>query len=153
MVPVHGPLGDDGPHLPLESELRWFAPTTCRPCKKHPSRLAHKGGAAPAAPSCRVLGKDSDQTSGNHLECLAAADASQVCSQDSESNTIWCLVAVPFFLPTPEVTGATGGPQSQAPSGGKAMPPSGFQDDYCRASLLPVDHVRGTTSHLALCCP
>ena len=28
------------------------------------SHLAHSGGAAPAAPSCRVLGRDSDQGSG-----------------------------------------------------------------------------------------
>ena len=46
-------------------------------------------------------------------KCLAVAAAGQVCSQGSESNNVWCLVAVffffcfffVFFLLTPEVTG------------------------------------------------
>ena len=88
--------------------------------------LAHAGGAAPAAPSCRVLGRDSDQVSGCYPECLAVAAAGQVCSQGSENNSIWCLVAVPSFFPflsTPEVTGVAGGAHSQAPSSGKLRLP------------------------------
>ena len=82
------------------------------------SHLAHAGGAAPVAPSCRVLGRDSDQVSGGHPERLALAVAGWVCSQVSESNSVWCLVAMPsffLFLATPEVTGVTGGAHSQPP--------------------------------------
>ena len=32
-----------------------------------------------------------------------------MCSQGSERNNGWCLVAVSYFFPTSEVTGATGG--------------------------------------------
>ena len=61
------------------------------------SHLAHIGGAAPAASSCGVLGRDSDQVFGCRPEHLAVAAAAQVCSQGSENNSIWCLVAVPSF--------------------------------------------------------
>ena len=54
---------------------------------------------------------------------LAVAAARQLCSQGSESNSVRCLVAVPFFLPPPEVTGVTDGTHSQAPSGGKPSHP------------------------------
>ena len=56
------------------------------------SGLAYAGGAAPAAPSCRVLGRDSDQVSGRCPECLAVAAAGRVCSQGSESNSICFLL-------------------------------------------------------------
>ena len=82
------------------------------------SHLAHAGGATPAAPSCRVLGRDSNQTFGCPPDCLAVAAAGRVCSQGAKSNNVWCLVAVPsFFLPTPGVIGAAGGAHSQARSG------------------------------------
>ena len=42
-------------------------------------------------------------------ECLAVAAARQVCSQGSENNNGWCLVAVPSSVPTSEVTRATHG--------------------------------------------
>ena len=82
--------------------------------------LAHAGGAALAAPTCRILRRDSDQVSGGHPERLAAAAAVWVCFQGSESNSIWLLVAMPSFfyfslLPTPEVTGVTGRAHTQAP--------------------------------------
>ena len=64
--------------------------------------------------------------SGCHPEHLAVAAAEQVCSQGSESNSLWRLVAVPsffLFLPIPEVTGVAGGAHSQAPIGGKPRLP------------------------------
>ena len=70
------------------------------------SHLAHAGGGIPAASSYTVLERDSDQVSRHHPERLAVEAAGRVCSQESESNSVWCLVAVPFifsFLPTPEV--------------------------------------------------
>ena len=55
------------------------------------------------------------------------AAAGQVCSQGSESNNGWCLVAVPsLFLQTSEVPGAVGGACSQTPSGGEPCSHSGF---------------------------
>ena len=62
------------------------------------SHLAHAGGAAPVAPSCRVLGMDSDEVSGGHPEHLAVVAAGWVCSQGSESNSVWRLVAMPSFF-------------------------------------------------------
>ena len=90
------------------------------------SHLAHAGGAAPVVPSCKVLGRDSDQVSVGHPEGLAVAAAGWVCSQGSESNSIWCLVAMPSFfsfLETPEVTRVADEAHSQAPSGGKPCLP------------------------------
>ena len=46
----------------------------------------------------------------------------QVFSQGSGSINMWCSVAVPSFLPTSEVTGATDGACSQTPSGGGPCP-------------------------------
>ena len=88
------------------------------------SHLAHAGSSAPVAPSCRVLGMDSDRVSGGHPERLAVAAAGWVCSLRSESNSVWCFVAMPSFfsfLATPEVSmeEPDGGAHSQAPSGGK----------------------------------
>ena len=68
---------------------------------------------APTAASCRFLGRDSDQV------LLAVAATERVCSQGVESNNVWCLVAMPFFLPTPEVTVTASRANSQAPSGGR----------------------------------
>ena len=62
------------------------------------SHLAQEESAALAAPSCRVLGRDSGQVSGPIPECLAVAAAGWVCSQGIESNSIWHLVAVPSFF-------------------------------------------------------
>ena len=44
-------------------------------------------------------------------------------SQGSESNNRWYLVAVPSFVLTSEVTGATSGACSQTPSGGRPCLP------------------------------
>ena len=105
-----GISSSSGPFPPLESEI---TAVIC-PChlRNHSrstlSCLAHAGGAALAAPSCRVLGRDSDKASGCCPECLAMTAAGWVCSQGGESRNVWCLVAVPSFfffpLPTPEVT-------------------------------------------------
>ena len=88
-----------GPRPPLESGI---TVAVCPPLPADPrcllSHLAHAGGASPAAPSCKVLGRDSDQVSGGHPECLAVAAVGWVCSQGNESNSIWCLVAVPLFF-------------------------------------------------------
>ena len=67
------------------------------------SHLAHAGGAAPAAPRCRVLGRDSDQVSGSCPEHLGVATAGCVSSQGSESNNSLCLIA----MPSSEVIGTT----------------------------------------------
>ena len=78
--------------------------------------LAHKGGAAPAASSCRVLGRDNDQASGRCSEHLEVAAAGWRCSQGCESNNVWCSVAVPsFFWQTPEVTGSQVEPTHRPP--------------------------------------
>ena len=51
-----------GPHPPPESKISAVVfLATCRPHKKHPIQLIHARGAAQAAPSCRLLGRDSDQ--------------------------------------------------------------------------------------------
>ncbi|XP_047619194.1 uncharacterized protein LOC125117397 [Phacochoerus africanus] len=48
-----------------------------------------------------------------------------MCSQGSESNSIWCLVAMPFFsfLATPGGTGVTGGASITGPQWWQATPP------------------------------
>ena len=74
-----------------------------------PSHINHARGAVPAAPSCRILGRDSDQASLSCPEHLAVAAAGWVCSQGDESSKEWCLVTVPSFLSAHEVTGASGG--------------------------------------------
>ena len=69
------------------------------------------GKVIQAAPSCRDLGKW-QRPSGNckrHHEPWQWAVAEHVHSQGSESNNGWCLVAVPFYVPTSEVTGAAEG--------------------------------------------
>ena len=59
---------------------------------------------------------------GHYLEHLEVAG--QVCSQGSGSNNVLHSVAVPSFLLTSVVTGATGGACSQTPSGGSpCFPP------------------------------
>lgn len=92
--------GSGGPRLPLESEI------TVVVCPLPPadharsilSSLAHAESAVSTAPSCRVLGRDSDQVPGCCPEHLAVAAAGPVCSQGDESNNVWCLVAVPSFF-------------------------------------------------------
>ena len=73
-----------GPCPPLESEITDGLPL---PPADHSrstlSHLAHAEGAVPAAPSCRALGRDSDQVSGCCPECLAVATAGWVCFQGS----------------------------------------------------------------------
>ena len=65
---------------------------------------------------------------GTVTKCLGTAQSIWVwrlqgrCSHGSESNSVWCFVAVPSFfsfLPNPEMTRVVGGAHSQAPSGGK----------------------------------
>ena len=68
------------------------------PARSTLSHLAHAGGAAPTAPSCRVLGRDSDQVSGLCPEHLAVVAAGWVCPQRGEINNMWCLVAVHSFF-------------------------------------------------------
>ena len=59
-------------------------------------------------------------------EYLAMAAVGQVCSQQSESNSVLCLVVVSLFfsfLPTPMVTGVTGEAHPQVPNCGKPCLP------------------------------
>ena len=88
-----------GPCLPLESGI--CGGLSLPPADHARSTLSHlalTGGTAPVASSCRVLGRDSDQVPGHHPEHLAVAAAGWVCSQGSESNSFWYLVAVPSFF-------------------------------------------------------
>ena len=87
------------------------------------SHLAHIGGAVPAAPSCRVLGRDSDQASWCCPECWAVAAVGQVCSQVSKSNNRWCSVTMSFSVVPSEVVGAASGSCSGIPSGSGPCPP------------------------------
>ena len=55
---------------------------------------------------------------------FCSGSSKMVRSQDSESNSVWCSVALTsffffFFLPMLEMTGAIGGAHSQAPSSGR----------------------------------
>ena len=94
-----------------------------RPCKKHPSHLAHIGGAVQVAPSGRVLGSDSDQVCGHCLARSAVAPTGLVCSQGWESNNRWCSVTLPSSVVPLRWLGATGGACSWTPSGGRPHPP------------------------------
>ena len=87
------------------------------------SCLAPTGGAAQAAPSCRFLGRDSDQASGHCPECLAVAAAEQVCSQGSKVNNRWCSITMSFSVVPSEVVGAASDFCSGIPSGGGPHPP------------------------------
>ena len=69
------------------------------------SHLAHTEGAEPAFPSCRFLGKNSDQASGHCPEHLLVAADRWVCSQGSKRNNRWCFIAMSSVVPS-EVTGA-----------------------------------------------
>ena len=90
---------DSGPCPTLESRItEWFDPLHADHTRSTLSHLAHAGGAAPAVPSCGVPGKDSDHVSSCGPESLTVAAAGRVCSQWHESNSVWCLVAVPSFL-------------------------------------------------------
>ena len=87
------------------------------------SCLAPTGGAAQAAPSCRFLGRDSDQASGHCPECLAVAAAGRVCSQGSESNNRWCSIAMSFSVVPSEMVEAASYFCSGIPSGSGLFPP------------------------------
>ena len=68
--------------------------------------LVHAGGAAQAAPSYRVLGRDNDQVSGYCPEHFAVAAAERMYSQGSESNSSWCSDTMSSFMVPTEVVGA-----------------------------------------------
>ena len=62
------------------------------------SYLAHAGGTEPAAPSCRILGRDSDQVSGHCPERLAVAAAGLMCSQSRATTCgAWLHCPLCFF--------------------------------------------------------
>ena len=90
---------------PLESEISAVVCPTLPVdhSRSTPAYLAHVEGAAQALPSCRALGRDSDQACG-FFRHLAVATAGCVCSQGSESNNGWYSVAVSSFWPTSVVT-------------------------------------------------
>ena len=124
MMPVHRP------------QVVWATPTSgvrdnCSglplPFEDHTrstsSHLAPTGGDAQAAPSCRFLGRDSDQVSGHCPACLAVAAAGWMCSQGSESNNRWCSITASSSVVPPEVAGAASGSCSGIPSGGGQYPP------------------------------
>ena len=76
-----GTPSGSGPCPPLESVITGGLPLP--PVDHARSTLSHlalTGHAAPAAPSCRFLGRDSDQAFGHFPEYLAVAAAGWVCS-------------------------------------------------------------------------
>ena len=120
-----------GPRPPLESEIT----AVVFPCHLRGtlSHLAHAGGAIPAVPSFRFLGRDSDQVSECYQGFLAAVAAGWVCSQGIECNSIW----------------GHRWSQNTGSQWWQATPLSGLRVNCCGLSLPLVDSVRGTTSHLA----
>ena len=112
------------------------------------SCLAPRGATASASPSCRVLGRDSDQASGHCPEHLAVATAAQVYSQGSESNNRWCCVTV-FSVEPSEVVGSAGGSCSGIPSGGGPHLTSGVSDNCSGLPPPPANHAGSIPSHLA----
>ena len=94
-------------------------PVDC--ARSNSSCLAPTEGA-PAALSCRFLGRGSDQESGHCPKHLAVVAAGQVCSQLSESNNRWCSVASSSVVPS-EVVWAASGFCSGISSGGGLCPP------------------------------
>ena len=115
---------------------------------KHPVSLSPHGGAIQAVPSCRILGRDSDQSSGNCPECSAVATAGQVCSKGSKSTNRWCSITMSISVVPSEVVGAASDFCSGIPSGGGPCPPleSGITGSL---PLLPADYARRTMSHSA----
>ena len=105
------------------------------------SYLTHIGGAAPAAPSCRVLGRENDQAFGCHSECLAVATAGRVCSQGNVINNVWWSVAVTLIFADP--WGDWG--HSEAPSGGRPCK----RHHVALSPLLPSAHTRNSQPPLA----
>ena len=128
------------PSLSLESGI------TCRlplPPADHPrstlSHLAHEGGDVSAAPSCGVLGRDSDQVT-HHSECWLWQLQGRCVPRGVRATVYGACLHCPlfFFLPTPEVTGVTGGTHS------RPQVVAGLS-----LSQPPVGHARGTTSQVA----
>ena len=113
-----------------------------------PSHLAHAGAAAQTAPSCRVLGRDSDQACGHCPKHLAVAATERIYSEECESKNKWCLVAVPSSVVHPEVTGTANGPAyGLLMVAGHAH--SGVSNNCSSLPPPPVDYLRSTPSCLA----
>ena len=117
------------PRPPLESGITGgLLPTTYRPFKKHPISLSPHRRCAHAAPSCRTLGSDRDQT------CFSCGLRLLPGAFGSGNNSAGLLPGVreqqqvvfghnALLCGTLEVNGASSGACSQTPSGGRPCPP------------------------------
>ena len=125
MVSVHGPLMVvSHSHIRSQRLLWGFAPVPpVDHARSTSSCLAHTGRAAKAAPSSRLLGRDSDQASGLYPECLAMASAGQVCFQGSKSNVMYFSITMSFCVLPSEVVGAASDFCSSIPGGSGPCPP------------------------------
>ena len=107
VVSVHGPqVVARHIHLWSQRYCGGLPPPPVDHARSTLSCLAPMGVAAQTAPSCKFLGRDSDQASGHCPECLVVAAAGQVCSQGSQSNNRWCCVTMSFSVVSSEVVGA-----------------------------------------------
>ena len=78
-----------------------FPPPPVDYARSTPFHLAHTRGAAKAAPSCKVLGRDCDLASVHSPGHLAVAAAGWVCSQGSENNNRWFSIECLLFFANP----------------------------------------------------
>ena len=69
------PMAVGHAHLCNQGLLQCFASLPADHARSTLCHLALTGGAAPVAPGCRILGRDSDQLYGGLPEHLAVADA------------------------------------------------------------------------------
>ena len=139
-----------GPHPPLESDKCGGLPLPpLDHARSTSSHLALTGSAAPAAPSCSFLGRDSNQAFGHYPEQLAVAAAEWVYSQQRKSNNSWCSITMFSFLVPCEVVGAASSSCSGIPSGGRTLPPLESEITVMVLPLTPLDHPMSTPSHLA----
>ena len=86
------------------------------------SVLAHIGGAAQAAPSCRILGSARDLAYGYCPEHSVVAAAGPVCSQGCKRTKSWFSHNA-FLCDALEVNGAAVGACSPTPNGVSSLPP------------------------------
>ena len=100
-----------------------FLPPTLDLARGTSSSLAPTGGDAQAAPSCRFLGRDSDQASGHYPELLTMAAAVPVCSQQSKNNNRWCSDSMSSSVLPSEVIVTASDSCSGTSSGSGPFPP------------------------------
>ena len=154
VVPVHRPLVV--PATPLSGvrdNCGGLPPLPVDLTRSTPSLLAHIGSTAQAAPSCRVLRSDNGQVCvGTAWSIWQWQHQGGCVPMGVRAITCAAWLHYPLFLAI--LWGDWGQRWSlfTDPWWWWIMPPSGFWDDCCGSSLLPVDHARVATLHLAPCC-